>query len=343
MSPISKAAFAAALVLLSGCSGNLGSATPSLGRQPASQADLQPPSPPCATAPNVWTSSLIFSQVYGYDTGGNLICTLTGLSPTNAFATTMGLGTNAAGHLFVADMAANQIVQFKSRGQFVNAWSTDIAGAVYQPMGICVSRTGLIGVADRALDNIGATNVEIFNAAGTMLGYATTPSLQSANYCAFDKAGDFFVNGTATPGSGGGQQVWYLARGDIAANATLTLSTVGNAAYWVGMYSQINTSLTYSLSIASPPVTGTGCNSYCAPITTFQIGNGTVPPPPHGPITLTLHSTCNVTGYPNNYNAVFQLAPLGSTLYMADFGTHSVQSATSICTPGGGTAANAQF
>ena len=348
MSPLSKAAFVAALVLLTGCAGNLGAGnlasanfgtgiatdgfTPSLDLQRISRAhSLTPLAPPCATAPSVWSSDIYNARVYGRDTAGTLICQLGAGLP-------MGLATNAGGHLFVPDRLNDDVTEYKSRGQFVHTISTDIAGSPFQPVGVCISRTGKIGVANWANDINGATNVEFFSPSGTMIGYATAPSLASARFCAFDKAGDFFVDGSATAGAGGGQQIWYLARGDIGPNATLTLSGLGNASYWLGMFSQINTALPFTLSIASPPVSGGGCSTYCAPITTFQIGNGTSAPPPHGPIPLAVYSTCNVTNYPNANNAVFQAAPLGSTLYIADYDTNSLQGAASICTPGGGTA-----
>ncbi|MGA8533974.1 MAG: hypothetical protein WB615_07695 [Candidatus Tumulicola sp.] len=46
---------------------------------------------------------------------------------------------------------------------------------------------------------------------GSATGYATG-ILQSDQFCAFDKKGDFFVDGTAFSTQAGGEQIAYLAR-----------------------------------------------------------------------------------------------------------------------------------
>jgi hypothetical protein len=271
---------------------------------------------PCNPTPSVWASDN-GSGVYGFTAPYTQVCALFG-SPGHPFNQTQGLATDHVGNLYVADTGNKRIVVFSNTGLFLNAFSTNTPYGVYAPHGVCVSRKGVIGVAGTPATSGGAVAVEFFNDAGTLIGYAMYPQFNGALFCAFDKEDDFFADGAAQRPAG--QNIWYVTRGNVhTMGATLMLSNVGNGAYWLGLYAS-NSVSGNTLSAASVPISGPGCN-YCERVRTWAIsGNGA-----QGPRTLSLQATCDMTYYPGIANGIRQIAPNAiGKLFAADFGDSQV-------------------
>lgn len=293
-----------------------------------------PPSPDVARAhispatckPTVWASSATSNAVYGYISASSTPCvTLTG--PYNGVFLNSPIGlalSKSPQWLYVADLLNDRIVVFNHKGVFVKAWTTNLNGATYQPWGVCITiHGGIVGVGNRQFNNTGAAgNVEFFKVTtpngGGPTGYATG-ILQSDRYCAFDRKGNFFVDGLAFGSVGGGPQIAYVAKAyvNIAAQ-TLTNSTLGNANSWSGMYSRINSVNTDTLSVGA-----------AVPYATTQtVYNWKVTGPAAGPLTFTALSPYSLTSFPSTGNPLYQLAPsaVGSVgnLYISDYGAGTV-------------------
>jgi hypothetical protein len=227
----------------------------------------------------------------------------------------------------VADLYNDRIVVFNHKGVFVKAWTTNLNGQTFQPWGVCVTiHGGIVGVGNRQFNNSGAPgNVEFFKVTtanfGGPTGYATG-ILESDRFCAFDRKGNFFVDGLAYGSQGGGPQIAYLARAYINTPAqALVNSTLGNASSWSGMYSRINTVVTDTLSVGTT-----------VPYANTQtVYNWQVAGPAAGPLTFTPLSPYTLTSFPSTANPLYQLAPDASgsvgNLYIADYGAGSVLSA----------------
>jgi hypothetical protein len=316
-----------ALMLVVGCAGNLaGSPASSIAVTP----HLRIPKPAICT-PKVWASSLGTNAVYGYTAPSSTPCvTLTG--PYNGLSLsapiTVSIGS-APKWLYVADLGNNRIVVFTYQGVFVKALSTTLGTQMYQPWGVCVSSKGIVGVANRQFNNTGPPgNVEFFLPTApnnsTPTGYATSV-LQGDQFCAFDRKGNFFVDGTDVAG---GQKIAYLAAAFVPMPAqTLVDSGLGSASFWVGMYSRIGGSTSDTLSV------GTSVGSSA----TQTVMNWKVSGPLAGPLAFTPLPSSTFTSYPVTTDAVYQLAPTrgGSTgsLYFADYGDGAVLSGPIIGGP----------
>jgi hypothetical protein len=249
------------------------------------------------------------------------------------FNAPFGLATDAAGKLYVADLNNYRIVVFTAGGVFVKALSTALGGQNYQPVGVCVSNTGIVGVGNRAFNN-GSTagNAEFFpaNAANnsTPTGFANGLK-PSEGYCAFDMPGNFFVD--AGNAGGGGEKIAYVARGHVNVNGqTLKDSNQGSAQYWVGMYSRINNPANDTLSVGASVGSST----------TEKVYNWKIGGPPNGPLAFGAIGHYTLTSYPSTTDALYQLAPsaggAGGTLYVADYGDGAILSAPA----GGGAVAS---
>ena len=355
---------AAALIALSACSGNPGGSIAGInapGQSGAARAmsgvgaaratssvhhDILPNTCPAHT-PSVWASDLATNQVFGYAAGGGAPCgTLNGTEALGGtpFNAPFYLATDAAGHLYVADLNNDRVVRYTKKGVFSplptasQVYNTDYGSQAYQPEGVCVTRSGVLGVANRAYNNYGPTSVEVFNTSGTLIAFATNSTLTSAGACAFDKLGDLIVAGS----TGNGQQIYYLNRGLFTLTATLVNSGIPNTSYWISLYSRINGGADdYYLSADSPP---TSCSPYCAPISTWKLSNsaaGNGAPPASGTIFFQPAAAtpwiCQITGYPNNYDAVFHAAPqrggIKGALFIADYANSSVEQSGPISCP----------
>lgn len=318
-SPAFKLAACLVAIAVAGCAGNStnapGSSTSVL---PQVRAGLNPP-PPCI--PKVWATSLSPYAVYGYTAPSSAPCvTLTG--PYNGLninaPITVAIGAKPK-RLYVTDLNNNRILVFTYNGAFVKWWSTAYGGALFQPWGVCVSNRGIVGVANRQYNNTGPPgNVEFFSPSapsGSQPSGEASGVFIADQFCAFDKNGNFFVDGTTSSG----QKIGYLARAFVnTPGQTLIDSGLGTASFWVGMYSRINNPVDDTLSV------GTSTPSS----TTQIVMNWKVSGPAVGPLTFSALSPYTLTSYPSTVNAMYQLAPTpgGSTgkLFVADYGANQV-------------------
>lgn len=312
---------AAAAVAFAGCAGGAGT-PPTASGVAAPQARTG--ARPALCTPTVWASSLGNNAVYGYTAANSTPCvTLTG--PYNGLTLnapiTVAIGKNPQ-RLYVADLNNNRIAVFTYQGRFIKTWSTGTGGQLYQPWGVCVSPKGIVGVANRQFNNSGPPgNVEFFlpNAPNnsTPSGVATG-IFTSDQFCAFDRKGNFFVDGTTSSG----QKVAYLARAFVNMPAqTLVDSGLGTGSFWVGMYSRINSPANDTLSV------GTSVGSSV----TETVMSWKVSGPAVGPLAFSPLASYTLTAYPATTDAVYQLAPTtggsSGTLYVADYGNSTVLSA----------------
>lgn len=280
---------------------------------------------PANCLPKLWTTSLSSNAVYGYTAANSAPC----ITLTGPFA---GLSFNAPvsvtvwkKYLYVADLNNFRVVVFTITGNYVKYFSTALGTTNYEPWGVCVSKNGIIGVGNRnGIDVNGNTvdgNVEFwkYNAASgsTPTGSANT-ILQNDQFCAFDDLNNFYVDGAAYSGIGGGQQIAYLPSGNVNVPAmTLCNSNQGNSHYWVGMFSRITSPTSQTLSVGGAIGSSTTEN-----LLTFAVtGSGTTCTLAFGAPT-----TYSLTPYPSTPDPLYQLAPkhaptnAAGALYIADYG-----------------------
>jgi hypothetical protein len=307
---------------VAGCAGSAGTATSrSVNAMPQVRTGTKPP-PPCV--PKIWATSLSPYAIYGYTAANSAPCvTLTG--PYNGLNVnapiTVAVGKSPK-RVYVADLGNDRILVFKYNGAFVKWWSTNYGGQLYQPWGVCVSRKGIVGVANRQFNNTGPPgNVEFFlpNApSGSTASGDASGIFIADQFCAFDSHENFFVDGTTS----GGQVIAYLAQAFVnLPGQTLVNSGLGTGSFWVGMYSRINSPTDQTLSVAT-----SSPNSTTQTILTWKVSG-----PSAGPLTFSFLSTYTLTGYPSTVNAVYQVAPSAGgstgTVYVADYGAGQTLSA----------------
>ncbi|MGC1381783.1 MAG: hypothetical protein WA814_12270 [Candidatus Baltobacteraceae bacterium] len=310
----------AAVVALGGCVGSSGApGTPSVAA-PQSIVARSGVGPAVCT-PKVWASSLGTYAVYGYTAASSAPC-VTLIGPYNGLALNAPITvaiSKVPKRLYVADLGNNRIVVFTYQGAFVKSLSTALNGQLFQPWGVCVSPRGVVGVANRQFNNSGPPgNVEFFppNAPNNSTATGSATGLfQSDQFCAFDRKGNFYVDGTTS----GGQKIAYLARAYVnLPGQTLVDSGLGTGSFWVGMYSRINNPANQTLSV------GTSVGS--SP--TETVANWKVSGPAVGPLTFSPLASYSLTSYPPTTDAVYQLAPTtgggSGTLYVADYGNNTV-------------------
>jgi hypothetical protein len=280
---------------------------------------------PAVCIPNVWASSLSANAVYGYTAPSSAPCvTLSGPYNGVSFNAPISLATDRHGHLYVADLNNFRIAVFTRTGVFIKAFNTTLGTQSYQPWGVCVSNNGVVGVGNRQFNNSGPPgNVEFFPSSApnnsTPTGWANG-ILSSEEFCAFDKRGNFFVDGVAAA-SPGGQKIAYLSRANVnLPSGTLVDSNLGSASFWVGMYSRIDNPVDDTLSVG----TSVGNSS------TETVMNWKIAGPPAGPLTFSSLPAYTLSSYPVTTDAVYQLAPFVKTfLYIADYGNSTVLQAPS--------------
>ena len=215
-------------------------------------------------------------------------------------------------------------MEFTITGSYVKWFHTKIPSnsTSYQPWGVCVSKTGIVGVGTRqgTTSNGGTVNGNVefwnYNAASgsTPTGYGSG-MFGSDEFCAFDKKSNFFVDGAALSGLGGGQQIGYIAANHInTPAATLCNSALGNANYWVGMYPRIDSPVDQTLSVGAAVGSSTSESVY----------NWTVTGASNCSLAFVSAPTYTFTTYPSTIDPMYQLAPskngaLGK-LFIADYG-----------------------
>ncbi len=256
--------------------------------------------PACANS--VWASDLSGQVVNGYTSTGALCSTINGASSGTPFYAPFGLATDQAGDLYVADVNNSRVVVFNAAGGYLATLHTQ---PNEQPYSVCVSRTGVVAVADRPAST-GTGDIEFFTnySVGTMTGNASGVVIAN-EWCAFDAVGNFFSVGTKP---GVGQKILYLRHNLVnLPNKTMLDSNLGSATYWMGMYVQTGYK---QLSVGG----------------NYKIQNFAINPntgKPHGVPTVTA-----LTGYPLGSDAFYQPAPTAgggnASIYIADYGASLV-------------------
>jgi hypothetical protein len=303
-----------AILLSAGCAGGqtAGSLTGSAGMPAALRTAHFPP--PCAT-PKVWISQPLpsFTQVEGYRANGTPIpCSANnGSASGTLFIDATALASDAAGNYYVVDTLNYRVVVFNSAGGYIDTLDTKTS---VQPYGVCVSPSGVVGVADTEPGSTG--DVEFFTSGvsgnyAAPTGWATGVDV-NFQWCAFDKAGNFLATGTT---SAGAQQIVYLSAADVnLASQTLLSSGIATGPDWGSMYVQLKCSagangevLAVSDLTPSPPT-----------IQFWKINPATGRP-------TALISTLSLTGYPSGANNMEQDAPDNTCytkafVYFADYG-----------------------
>jgi hypothetical protein len=312
----------------------IGAAAPA---PPHPGSSLSAPPAPCATPPSLWASDLNgYGTITGY--GGTPLVPLCvfGMGPGPGLASFLddprGLATDTPGTLYVADSNNFRVVRYTKTGVFLGAFLIPGHGTPYPdiPQSVCVApKKPLIGVA---LTNInGLTgSVDVFDSAGTLLGSFTDANLKGANFCAFDRTGNLFVQGA---GVSGGSFTWYVNRLQVhTVGGTLTVANIGTG--WVGIHSSRSIPGT-TISAASAPHVGPGCSSYCVDVRTWAV-SGTVSASTPGGLTLTVLTTCTIMGYPSGSSpSVRQVAPdTSGNLFIGDWLNHKIERVAS-CNSGG--------
>jgi NHL repeat-containing protein len=351
VSPLPKCAVAAtAIALLTGCAA--GSATGMFAHTSTTPQSVRPqliapqaivdfarllpprqaPSHPavCPPPPVVWASDLHSPpEVVGYDAAGNQCIVL--LGGGGAFAAPFGLATDSAGRLYVADVNNARVVVFANNGAFLSVLN-DPPGQ--QPIGVCVSTKGIVGVANRPSASTGTGIVEFYK------NYlAPNPFNQASgvltvfDFCAFDKRGDFFTDGTINY-SGGGTLIAYLRYNNVfVPNPPLQVCPIAdcNAThFWVGMYSHIRVPPQNILSVAdevTPNIENFNVTLAANPLLNFAEGAPGVP------------AVTALAGYPAGANRLYQVAPttglgVASRIYMGNYGAGQIEQV--CCIWGGG-------
>jgi hypothetical protein len=313
-------AVCASLVLLAGCNGGSSAGPAGSVLTPTASRRLTN-HPPCPI-PKVWASQLTTNPIVeGYHPNGVAIpCTInTGIASGKAFGAPFGLASDPSGNLYVADVNNQRVVAFTAAGAWV---ATSNTKPTVQPRGVCVAPpgapdAGVLGVADRQFGTLPAdveffTNGLVNNAAPT--GWATGVD-STFQWCAFDKAGNFFAVGTNTSTPTAVQEIVYLPEASVnTAAATLIASAISTAPYWVSTYVQNNCSNTNGEVLAVADLT--------PEIQFFKINPVTGVPGPAASSILPL------TAYPAGSNKMDQDAPnkcsTKATIYFADYGGSEV-------------------
>jgi hypothetical protein len=312
-----------AVVSLAGCGNGPQLAAP--GSLPAQSQSRHRGLPRPACTPTLWAAgeSATGAAVFGYTAANTTPCvTLNGMYNGLPFAATLSMATSSSPnpqYLYVADVDNSRIVVFDYQGNYVKWLDTTIGGIHYQPWGVCVSPSGTLGVGNRN------GNVEFFSpsagSGSTAASYATGV-LADDEWCAFDSAGNFFVDGA----SGNHQKIAYLASSYVGMTGQQTLvdSGLGTSYFWVGMYSRIDSPADQTLSVA----TAVG-HSATQTVYTWNVSG-----PATGPLTLTpsAGSPYTFTNYPNHphhtRDPIYQVAPsaggASGILYFADLGKKRV-------------------
>jgi hypothetical protein len=321
--PLAAATIAAlSAISLNGCSNAGSQFAPPATTALATQSRHQDGPSPASCVPKLWASSLSSNAVYGYTALNTTPCiTLSGTYAGHSFnaPTTVAVWEK---YLYVADLNNDRIVVFTITGSYVKWLSTTLGTTAYQPWGVCVSKSGIVGVGNRngiATSGSVPGNVEFWSAnaasGSTPTGYGNA-ILSSDQYCAFDKLGNFYVDGPSYASQGGGQQIAYLPNGNVNLPAqTLCNSGLGNAHYWVGMYSRIDSPSDQTLSVG-----GAAGSQTTEDVITWPVaGSGTT-----CSLTFGASSVYAFTSYPSTSDPMYQLAPrrggsLGK-LFIADYG-----------------------
>jgi hypothetical protein len=326
ISTLPKHAVAAAtmVALLAGCAG--GSSTgPFAGTSTAPQSIAGRPGIAAVCPPQavkVWASSLGGRTVEGYNALGAGCIALAG-APGSPFAAPFGLATDGAGRLYVADVNNSRVVVFTNAGVYVTTLNM---AAGEQPYNVCVSANGVVGVVDRPAAPSGTGDVEFFTdyTHAVMTGNASGV-LNTFEWCAFDKIGNFFADGSVGYNGAGGQKIVYLKKPNVnLPNKIVTDSLLGSATYWLGMY---------VLKGSSPSRLSVGGNYQ---LQNFKIVAGV-------PIAAGATVTA-LTGYPQGRDAFYQAAPsaggVNATIYIADYGASIINKAPEggVGLPGGAVA-----
>jgi hypothetical protein len=273
---------------------------PCAGLQRVRQAEGLRRGHPANCTNSVWASDLGDALVNGYTTAGALCTSLNGASSGTPFHAPFGLATDQVGNLYVADVDNSRVVVFNPAGGYLATLNMQ---PNEQPYSVCVSRTGVVGVADRPSSSNGTGDVEFFTnyTVSSMTGNASGV-VNTFEWCAFDRNGNFFTDGGNY--GGGNQKIMYLRRNRVnLPNQTVLDSGLGSATYWLGMY--VQTGFT-QLSVGG---------NY--EIQNFAINAATGKP--HGVPTIT-----TLAGYPVGGDALYQPAPSAGgrhgTIYIADYG-----------------------
>ncbi|HLY03134.1 MAG TPA: hypothetical protein VKR56_11655 [Candidatus Cybelea sp.] len=267
----------------------------------------------------VWATKVNTDFVYGYGAGGNFCTGVThaGLLYANGLAT-------SGSHLYVADKRG-QILVFTTSGTFVKLWKTSIGTTTYSPWAVCVTHPpapAVVGVTNYHAGSSAIPVAEFFSAnapnGSGPTGYASGAGLTSQVWCAFDKLGDFFVDGTTATNH---QRIAYLARAHINVPAqALVNSGLGSAHDWASMYSRINAG-PMKLSVNALVQCPSGCSQI--------VHNWKITGPAAGPLAFTPQPPYTFTGWPSSPSSpIYQLAPstggAAGHLYMAALYNNSI-------------------
>ncbi|HLY03133.1 MAG TPA: hypothetical protein VKR56_11650 [Candidatus Cybelea sp.] len=284
----------------------------------------------------LWASTVNSGGVNGFDSGGTNCTTIYG-SGTENLTYANGLATGG-GYLYVADKVG-KIFVFTTSGTLVKVWKTSIGTTTYNPWSVCVTRPPLsptvIGVGTYQASSSATPVAEFFTAGQANgsgpTGYASGAGLTSQAWCAFDKLGDFFIDGTTAANH---QRIAYLARAYVNVSAqTLVDSGLGSAHYWYSMYSRINTSPSETLSVNGRVQCPSGCSE--------KVYNWNISPhPAHGPLGFVSPTHYTFTGWPSSPSSpIYQLAPstggASGYLYMSAFYNNTIYKAPATGGPVG--------
>lgn len=192
-------------------------------------------------APHVWGDDLNGNTVSGYGAptpaAACILLTGTGVSPTPSFNSPEALATDHNGNLFVADALNGMVDEFTKKGAYVTSFSTNSM----TPHGVCVSKpygqatTEVLGVAG---SGITGPSVQFFDVATppNPIESGTGGNIVWGGDCAFDRQGNFFVDGFDSNANFWIEWATVEALQLGTRPVPLTVATnVGNA-FWAGMY-----------------------------------------------------------------------------------------------------------
>jgi hypothetical protein len=310
-----------AAALLSGCSKAGNQSTLPAGSAPMAAPNRQHGGAhPNNCTPTLWASGRAQGHpggVNGYVAANSAPCitlhgSYNGLSLTGLYTLAIGSSPN---YLYVPDIYNYRIVVFDYSGNYVKWLSTKLGNTNYEPWGVCVSSQGVLGVGN-IQEGAAQGNVEFFppNAAsGSLPTGDATGQMQRQTECAFDSAGNFFVE----DGNTGGSHIDYLAASNVGVTGQTLVDAGLGTSSWVGMYSRVDSPADQTLSV--------GINTPDS--ATQKVYTWTVNGPPAGPLTFTPCACSPYTfhHYPHNTgNAMDDVSPssggASGVLYMADYG-----------------------